>query len=239
MSTHAPFRRYDSVQQDWRAFLPDAKAEFYYTHTGELENAYVPFSMSLNEALELLLRRLSVQAFETIAIAPELCSRLALRISSVLHCMRQHGRHFGILPNFAPLDCKNFQTDHSLRAVRSGNLLSRILLSRHAQFLQKILTLERVVDALDAQFANAVCQLNQGGADSPELWETLSQCQFDLNTCLRETNVLLKSFLFALPEAHLPGLDFTIRGLCRSRHVFHESAVSVLRPRRMSVSAGK
>src|SRR5215469_5223110 len=239
MSTRASSRRYDSVQQDWRAFLPEGKAEFYYTHTGELENAYVPFSVSLNEAIELRRQHLNIQALETLAITGELCSRLALRVGSVLHCMRQLGRHFGILPNFALLDSKNFLSEWSQRAVRSGNLLSRILLSRHSQFLQKVLTLERVVDALDAEFANAADQLSRGRADSGELWKVLDHCHFDLNTCLRETNVVLKSFLFALPEAHLAGLDFTIRGLCRSRQSSRDSADSALGPRRISVAAGE
>src|SRR5579859_4598690 len=107
MNTRAPSRRYDSVQQDWRAFLPETKSAFFYQHAEELEKAYLTFSISLNEALDFHNRRLGVQAFDTISISSELCSILALRVNAVLHSIRQRGRHFSLLPNFLPLDPTN------------------------------------------------------------------------------------------------------------------------------------
>ena len=238
MSARAPSRRYDSVQQDWRAFLPEAKADFFTAHTRELENTYLAFSVSLNEALDLRNRHLGFQALETATIASDLCSRLAQRVGSVLHSLRQRGRHFGILPNFAPLDLTNFQTEYGQRAARSSGLVARILLSRHSQFLQKVFTLERIVETLDHEFHRVVEQLGPSERyTGHELWRTLQMCHFDLNTCFRETEVLLKSFLLVLPEAQLEGLDFTIRALCRARHV--PPAVHVFRPRRMPPVAGK
>lgn len=240
MTTRDLSRRYDSVQQDWRAFLPESKALFYYQHTGELENSYIAFSVSLNEAFELHSRHETTQSLQTLAIASELCSRLALRVSSVLHGMRQRGRHFGLLPNFAPLDATNFKTEHAQRAARSGNLLNRILLSENSQFLQKVLTLESIVETMQLQFSEAVDHLNfETSQNSPALWRVFDFCHFDLNTCLRETIVLFKSFLFVLPEVQLEGLDFTIRGLCRSRYATREAAAHVFHPGRMSAAAGK
>jgi hypothetical protein len=240
MSTRAASRRYTSVQQDWRAFLPEAKSAFFYQHSGDLENAYLSFSVSLNEALDFHNRRLGVQAFDTISISSELCSILALRVNAVLHSIRQRGRHFGLLPNFAPLDSSNFQTDRGQRAARSVSLLSRILLSRHSQFLQKVVALEHLVDTLDDDFARAVDELSEtdwtGGS---AIWGNLCQCHFDLNTCLRETMVLFKSFLFVMPEAQLAGMDFTIRGLTRIRHSSRDSGSRGIRPRRMTAVAGK
>jgi hypothetical protein len=60
---------------------------------------------------------------------------------------------------------------------------------------------------------------------------------FDLNTCLRESVVLFKSFLLCLPEEQLDLLDFTIRGLCRARPSF--TWCLVIHARRISVVAGK
>ena len=62
---------------------------------------------------------------------------------------------------------------------------------------------------------------------------------YDFNTCLRETMVLFKSFLFVLPEAQLAGMDFTIRGLARIRHSSRNSGSRRIRPRRMTAVAGK
>ena len=240
MNTRAASRRYSSVQQDWRAFLPETKSAFFRQHSGDLENAYLSFSVSLNEALDFHNRRLGVQAFDTITISSELCSIFALRVNAVLHSIRQRGRHFGLLPNFAPLDSSNFQTDRGQRAARSVSLLGRILLSRHSQFLEKVVALEHLVEILDDDFAHAVDEL--GGTDwtgGSATWEKLCQCHFDLNTCLRETVVLFKSFLFVLPEAQLAGMDFTIRGLARIRHCSRNSGSRRIRPRRMTAVAGK
>jgi hypothetical protein len=50
------------VQQDWRAFLPEAPASLFAVHTKELENSYVMFSLSLNEAMNLHLKGESEKA---------------------------------------------------------------------------------------------------------------------------------------------------------------------------------
>lgn len=240
MNTSAPSRRYDSVQQDWRAFLPEAKAVFFYQHAEELEKAYFTFSISLNEALDFHNRRLGVQAFDAISVSSELCSIMALRVNAVLHSIRQRGRHFGLLPNFAALDSTNFQTGHGQRAARSNNLLARILLSRHSQFLQKVVTLEKLIETLDDEFAESVEELSRSDWFSGSAaWEKLGACHFDLNTCLRETIVLLKSFLFVLPDAELAGMDFTIRGLARIRRSSRGSNTHVIHPRRKTAVAGK
>src|SRR5262245_56386145 len=104
MNARPPLRKYDSVQQDWRALLPEAKAVFFYTHANELENAYLMLSVALDEALALWRRGQNVTAQETADVTPELCDRLVLRLRSVLQAMRQQARHFGIVPNLAPLE---------------------------------------------------------------------------------------------------------------------------------------
>ena len=53
MNTRAPARRYDSVQQDWRGILPLAKGMSFASHTGQLEKAYLMFSVVLNEVITL------------------------------------------------------------------------------------------------------------------------------------------------------------------------------------------
>ena len=240
MSTRVPSRRYDSVQQDWRAFLPEAKAVFFNAHTAELRNSYFAFSVSLDEAIGLRDSRSLLILGDSVAVSSELCSRFALRLSSVLHGMRQRARHFGILPNFDPLVPNNFRSDRAQRTVRSSNLVGKILLSKQSEFLHKVLTLEHVVDSMEADYCAAISDSSVAQHWNPgNFWHTLDACHFDLNTCLQETCVLFKSFLFVLPEAQLDDLDFTIRGLCRSRHSGRESAVHVIRPRRISAVAGK
>jgi hypothetical protein len=239
MSARAPYRRYDSVQQDWRAFLPEAKSSFFHAHTRELENAYVMLSVSLNEAIDFRRHRHNVKAYQAAEVTPGLCDLLTLRLSSILHSMRRQCRHFGIVPNLAPLESSNFRTERAQRAARFSSLITRVLLSERSQFIHKVSTLEEIVEAVGDWFVEATQHLEPVGSSDPSaFWRVLDFCHFDLNTCLRETLVLFKSFLVVLPEEQLDNLDFTIRGLCRTRPG-HHFGPPVIHARRISVVAGK
>ncbi len=236
----APARRYNSVQQDWRAILPYAQGSLFIEHTDKLENAYVMLSVSLNEAITLRRNGDSGKACQEIEVVGELCSRLALRINAVLHAMSQHARHFGIVPNLSLLDADNFHSERAQRAARHSNLVSQVLLSERSQFLNKLNTLEELVDEISDDFIEIAKLLAAGVSKIPlRMWEFLEQSHFDLNTCLRETDVLLKSFLFVLPEEQLAGFDFTICGLARARRPNPASSPNLIRARRMAAVAGE
>jgi hypothetical protein len=240
MSTRAPSRRYDSVQQDWRAFLPETKALFFQLHTRELENSYVMLSVSLDEAIGFRRNGEFAKAVQAIGVTPELCLLLAVRLEAILYSMRQQARHFGVFPNLAPLESANFRTDRGLRAARFSSMLNRVLLSERSQFLHKISALEEIVDAAGNGFVQSVQSLEHDQTpERADYWQTLDACHFDLNTCLRETVVLLKSFLLVLPDEQLNGLDYTIRGLCRSRRPASQPGAIVIPARRMGAVAGK
>lgn len=240
MTTRVPSRRYDSVRQDWRAILPYAKGSLFFDHTDKLENAYVMLSVSLNEAISLRQNGDSEKANQEIAVVGELCSRLALRINAVLHAMGQHARHFGIVPNLSPLDATNFQSELGQRAARHSNLVCQLLLSERSQFLNKLNTLEELVDDLSDEFIRIATEVAAGISRMPSrLWKFLEQGQFDLNTCLRETDVVLKSFLLVLPEDHLAGFDFTICGLARARRPNPIPSLNLIHARRISAIAGE
>ncbi len=167
MNTRAPVRRYDSVQQDWRAILPYAKGSLFADHTEKLENTYRMFSVSLN-------------------------------------------------------------------------LVSHVLLSERSQFLNKLNTLEEIVDELGDAFIEATEQLGYRiRSHSSRLWKFLDLYHFDLNTCLRETCVLLKSFLLVLPDDQLDRFDFTVCGLARARRKNTATHPALIRARRMAAVAGE
>jgi len=240
LKARAPARRYNSVQQDWRAILPSAQGSLFIKHTYKLENAYVMLSVSLNEAITLRRSGDSNKACQEIAVVGELCSRLALHINAVLHAMSQHARHFGVVPNLSLLDAANFHSERAQRAARHSNLVSQVLLSERSQFLNKLNTLEELVDEISDDFIEIAKQLATGISSIPlRMWEFLEQSHFDLNTCLRETDVLLKSFLFVLPEEQLAGFDFTICGLARARRPNPVSGTNLIRARRMAAVAGE
>ena len=218
MTARAQPRRYDSVQQDWRAILPGDKALLFIQHTSELENAYMMFSVSLNEAMALRRKGESTRACQEIGVVGELCSRLVVRINALLHTMRQHCRRFGIVPNQAPLEAANFHSERGQRGARQSNMISHVLLSERSRFLNKLNALEEIVDHLADEFVEFTLEIASGASLEPSrLWRTLDLDHFDLNTCLRETDVLFKSFLLVLPDGELDSFDFTVRGLARAR----------------------
>jgi hypothetical protein len=219
--------------------LPEAKSALFYAHAKELENTYLMLSVALDGALGLRRLGQSIKAVQTAEVTPELCDRLVLRLSSVLHAMRQQARHFGVVPNLAPLEVANFRTERAQRAARFSSMMSHILFSERSQFIQKISALEQIVEGLRDSFVEAVRSADPvGSADLSASWQALDACHFDLNTSLRETLVLLKSFVVVLPEEQLDLLDFTIRGLCRARPTLHFDTAAI-HARRIATVAGK
>jgi hypothetical protein len=239
MLTRAPDRRYDSVQQDWRSLLPEAKSTFFELHVRELENAYLMLSVSLNEAIDLSRHGHLAKAFQAMEVSPDLCSLLVLRLDAILHSMRQYARHFGVVPNLAPLESGNFRTDRAQRSARLNNLVSHILLSERLRFIHKLFTLEQIVEHVGHCFLESARQVEPTEAEATSsFWAALDACHFDLNTCLRETVVLFKSFLVVLPEEQLDGLDFKSAAYARARPP-REFVAPIIHPRRIGAVAGK
>jgi hypothetical protein len=144
--------------------------------------------------------------------------------------MLEHAKHFGITPNLAPLDAKNFQHSRSQRVALFDDLLSRILLTRKSQFAHKISALADLVGELGSSFEAAAEELATGESVRPDGdWELLDSIHYDLNTCLREAVVLLKSFLHALPDLQLPDFQTAVNEAsassaslaARARHLAH------------------
>jgi len=144
------------------------------------------------------------KAQQVLSVSSALCQRLTSPLNALLHAMLLHARHFGTAPNLASLDPQNFQNSRSQRVARFNSVFSRVLLTRRSQFLHKISTLTELVEELAANFQASSEEILAGDSlDSDSEWDALDASHYDLNTCLRETVVLFKSFLHALPESQL------------------------------------
>jgi hypothetical protein len=193
--------RNSSVQEDWSSWLPPAKAETFDSCVRRLEISYGMFSVSLNEALEL--RRIGklAQSSRAVFVIPALCARLAHPVEGLLHTLGEHAKHFGIIPNTAPLDACNFRGTREQRIARVNDLLSHVLLTQRSQFLHKVDALEEIVLSIRKDFCEVASDLGSGASAAPSAdWRALDDAHFDLNTCLREAIVLLKSFIVVLPD---------------------------------------
>jgi hypothetical protein len=232
--------RGSAVQQDWRAWLPKEKAQIFHKHEHHLESLYCMFSVSLNEAIELKHVGLLAKSRETIAMASKLCERLTCSLAAILRALHEHAKHYGTVPNAAPMNPENYQGQSSQRSARISGLLNRVLLSHRLQFLHKVSTVEEMVEDLGRAFHTAAEDLAGGLSTDPQrTWYEVDVDHYDLNTCLREAMVLFKSFLVVLPVAELGAFERTVSEQLK----VPENTRAVGRPaiphRRMAAIAGE
>jgi hypothetical protein len=199
---------FSSVSQDWRMPLKGIKSHTYINCVQHLETVYGMFSVNLDEALGMWRTGRGAKAYQILSVAPALCGRLAYPLTGLLRVMLEHAKHFGVAPNFTPLNPANFQGPRSQRVALLNDLFSRVLLTRKSQFVRKISALSDLIEELSDTFQSTATDLVSGDSVwSDRDWELLDCVHYDLNTCLRETVVLFKSFLHALPEQQLPGFQ--------------------------------
>jgi hypothetical protein len=176
-----------------------------------METSYSMFSVALDEAIGLRRGEHIQMAHQVLAVAPALCDKLTTSLIALLRSMTLHARHFGTAPSLASLDPSNFQQCRSQRVARFNGVFSHVLLTRRSQFLYKISTLMELTEELGTSFNDAVEVI---GDVSPSqwgrYWDMLDASHYDLNTCLRESVVLLKCFLLALPDKQLAEFQGTL-----------------------------
>jgi hypothetical protein len=229
------------VQDDWRARLPEEKSIVFTAYVRRLESTYDMLSVSLNEALALRHEGRLLLCCQAVNVTPSLCARLSEALRSLIRVLSEHAKHYGTVPNAAPLDPQNFQTTKGQRSARMSGLLSKVLLSQRTQFLHKLSTLLEMVENLGKEYCTSAEELGTGmSTDAELLWKTIDAAHYDLNTCLRETIVLLKSFLRALPDDQLASFQKSVVGAWRAAtQEIVTAANHDLRPGRIANSAGK
>jgi hypothetical protein len=224
-----------SVQADWRAWLPQQKAQIFGAYVQELETVYLMFSVALNEALELRHARLLTKSYRTASMTPALCARLAEYLGALLRGLGEHAKHYGTIPNTASLDPSNFHGTKEQRTARMSDLLSRVLLTQRSQFLHKIGILADMTGDIGKDFQLAVDNLSSGASMDPAIdWQIMDDAHYDINTCLREAIVLLKSFLLVLPEDQLGAFQRTVRSQMRAPDPSICHGEHLIRARRMA-----
>ncbi len=239
-SSRSPSARGSSVQQDWRAWLPEEKAHVFRKLEQHLETLYIMFSVSLNEAIGLRRGGCLAKSLQAIGMASELCGLLTAPLSGLLRALREHAKHYGTVPNAAPLDPANYLGQKGQRSARLSGLLNRVLLPQRLQFLHKVSTLEEMVEDLNKDFRNAADDLADGLCSDPEgMWNEVDVEHYDLNTCLRETIVLFKSFLIVLPDNQLLAFEKSVREQSNPLEREGPPGQRVIRHRRMAAFAGK
>ncbi len=233
--------RGSSVKDDWRARLPEEKSYLFSAYVHELEATYGMLSVTLNEALELQRQGQLGKSCQAVNVAPPLCVRLSGAMMALLRVLAQHAKHYGTMPSVAPLNPENYQTARGQRAARMSGVLSRVLLPQRIQYLHKLATLQEIVEDLNKEFCVSAQDLAAGLATDPVgFWKVVDQAHYDLNTCLRETIIMLKSFLHVLPDEELPGFQKSVSAAwAAAASESGPAAHQVLHHRRMAHIAGE
>ncbi len=237
---HAPQARGASVKSDWRAILPVEKNEVFAAYVLQFETSYTMFSITLNEAIELRQAGLLAKCSQVVWMASSLCARLAKPLSATLRAIGEHAKHYGTMPSSAPLDSSNFRGAREQRSACMSGLLGRVLLTQRSQFLHKVSTLHEMVENLDHQFRDSADELASGTSSDPYVyWKALDEAHYDLNTCLRESIVLLKSFIVAVPDNQLASFQTSVSIQMRLFTQPAKSRPFAARHRRMTPIAGQ
>jgi hypothetical protein len=198
-------RRTASVQEDWVAWLPEEKDRLFDATVNELETSYKILSVTLDDAFTLCGQGKLAPAREQARMFADLFDRLGGRLRGILRSLYEHSRQFGTFPNTAPLRPGFFRSERAQQVARANNLLALIRFRARTRFFRKLGALEEIVAGLQRQVRETARDIAEGVAVSwREQWRRLEVLDYDLNTSLCETAIVLKSFFCALPIQELP-----------------------------------
>ena len=198
-------RRITSVQEDWIAWLPEEKDRLFDATRNELEICYAILSVTLDDGFNLCRQGKLAAAREQARMFAELFDRLAGRLRGILRSLHEHSRQFGTFPNTAPLRPRFFRSERAQQVARANNLLSVVRFRVRTRFFRKLGALEEIVAGLQREARGTAREIAEGMAVSwRKQWTRLEVLDYDLNTSLRETTIVLKSFFCAVPIEELP-----------------------------------
>jgi hypothetical protein len=192
------------VCEDWIRALPRDKSRVFDSVVRQWECGYAMMSVALDEALSCRARGELVFARQQVSITVDLLRRFSTRLVSFCEVAAARGRQLGRAPAVEPMQSRFFRGDTGRSAASWNRILHHVFFAGHSRFHQKLRILAETIVELDQQFCAAAVELSRGISVSPmDSWKELDQLHYDLNTCLREAEIVLKSFLRALPAEQL------------------------------------
>ena len=216
-------QRSRTVREDWFAWLPEEMDQLFGATRSELECSNVILSVALDEALALCEQEQFTIAKERVTVFVELFDRLAIRLRLVIRTIEDHGSHFGTLPNVTPLASENFRGTTAQRISFMDSLLAKVVFRGRTRFFHKLHALKEIIEELQKE-TRVIVEDVSDGVFPDRAWGELEVLGYDLNTCMGETTVVLKSFFCALPPEELE--------VFRQKLVMQVPAILTVSPRR-------
>lgn len=196
------------VCEDWLCALPREKAKTFDALVRHWECIYAMMSIALDDAVSLRRRGELVCARQQLSVAAELLEPLAEALTSACSTLSLRGRRLRAFPVVEPLNTGFFRGDTGRSAASWNAILHRVLFGNRPRFFHKLRILSETIEELRREFLEAAGDVSKGLAVQPtDCWERLDCLHYDFNTCLRETEVVFKSFLRVVPPEQLPALN--------------------------------
>jgi len=187
--------------QLWIAWLPAEKRGLFGAVSAQLDISYNILSVAFNETIALRAQGSILQAREGLGLTADLFDRLRGQLLMVLRTVHEQTRNMSALPSVTPLNRENFRSSIGDRIARVNNILSHILFSGRSRFFHKLHSLSELAEDLALRFRQSAEEVAESVSMAPTLeWESLGTLHLDMNICLLETVIVLKSFLQLLPD---------------------------------------
>lgn len=171
------------------------------------ECSYAMMSVALDEAMSLRSAGELVCARQQVSIAAGLLARLAPSLISLCDTLSSRGQRVARLPVVEPMNADFFRGDTGQSAASWNQILHHVLFSARSRFFHKLRILSHTFATLEYEFEDAAGDISRNLATQPgDCWQRLDNLHYDFNTCLRESEVVLKSFLRILPDNQLTSL---------------------------------
>ena len=195
------------VSDDWRASLPEDKNDLFEAIVQHWEASYAMLSVTLNESFALRRRGGLVQARQQAGVAADLAELLTFTLAGALRTLDCHARASRVYSRVEALNPRYFRGATGHRLASWNSLLHGILPADRFRFLQKIRSLLTAIEQMKKEFQRSATAIVEGTSTQPgACWSELDTLHYDLNTCLRESVVVLKSFLWVVPATEMESL---------------------------------
>jgi hypothetical protein len=184
----------------------------FKSYSREVEAAFGMFSVALDEAISLRDNGFVAHSLQVSVLMSGLCKRFTDHLEDVLLSMEEHSTLHRTTPSVAALNSADFRSHRGVRSALTSYLWLHALFSQHARFLSKVHALRRMVACIGRDVRMAAEELTPCGekVESGPLWSSMAVQYLDLNTCLRESLILLKCFLRVLPDDEVRPFQGTV-----------------------------
>jgi hypothetical protein len=191
-----------SVTDDWIRALPREKTQIFETIVGRWESSFAMMSVALNDALSMRAGGELVCAQQHVSIAAALLKRLSGSLVGFCESLASRGRFIREVPLVEPLKIDFFRGSTAQSAATWNGILHHVIFGDRRRFVYKLRILSTTVEQLEQEFEKAAKSTAESKS-AGNCWSSLDHLHYDFNTCLREAEVVFKSFLRALPTEQL------------------------------------